>query len=68
MTVNLILQFKDRSAKCLTPDTFKEIGSAFRGISIVQMVSYSVVNKTIETQENITSKKVSQSPQEHVMC
>lgn len=63
VTVNL--QSKERSAKSLTADTFKETGSTFRGISVICVVIYWALNEPVETWENIISKKISQSPQEH---
>jgi len=70
VTVKLNLESKERSAKPLTPDTFKETGSTFRGISIVWMVSYGAVTETTEIWENVTSKKISVSSGSvlHAMC
>lgn len=42
VTLKLNLQSKQRSAKSLSPDTFKETGSTFRGISIIWMVNWAV--------------------------
>lgn len=51
MTVKWSLKSREREGKSLDPDTFKEAGSTFRGISIIWMVSYWAVNETRGTRK-----------------